>query len=324
MQERVHKFSSSIKFKSKYHLQLAVEFISTFILIQVVFLSEISVGGYSIKHGTSKTFANLAPMAVGFTVAPLIYTFGYLSGAHMNAAATFGFFLVKEISFEHAIGYAISQIAAAISSTSVAMFVSGVCDVDQAAPQISFDVHAERGMLRSFLSEGIYTFAMMTVVFHVGISIQKVNDFFGFAVALVVMSNIYAVGSVTGGCMNPSAATGLILMKCLCGATCTPMLNLWIYWAAPCLGSFGAALLFKMVHPKAVHLEKKVTAVQLPPSTPAVSSNINHDNYNYSNPNTPNFLHEATSNSIQHDGFRGATGNDNVIHVNSSQLAMPK
>lgn len=229
---------------SMYQLQYFVEGTAAFIFVLTIFLAEANIGNI-ITSGELK-FANLAPVSIGFTLAVLIFTFGYISGAHVNPAVTLGVFLCNMIKFEAAVGYVIAQCSGGIMGALFGVFLMGK-NPKQAAPEVA--IGGAESILRAMLSEGIYTFALVTVVLHVACSMQKNNHYYGFAIGMCVMCSAYAVGGFTGGAFNPAVATGLIVSKCLCG-WCGPMLNLWLYWAAPAAGGAGAALLFKMVHPK--------------------------------------------------------------------------
>ena len=229
---------------SPYQLQYFVEGTAAFIFIFTIFLAESNMGNTSTEG--DERIGNLAPIAIGLTLAVLIFTFGYISGAHVNPAVTLGVFLVNMIKFENAIGYVIAQCSGGFLGAIFGVFLLGKHS-DQPAPVV--DIGGAETILRAMLSEGIYTFALVTVVLHVACSMQKNNHYYGFAIGMCVMCSAYAVGGFTGGAFNPAVATGLILTKCLSG-WCGPMLNLWIYWAAPAAGAGGAALLFKMVHPK--------------------------------------------------------------------------
>ena len=229
---------------SMYGLQYFVEGTAAFIFILTIFLAEANIGN-TVTSGELQ-IGNLAPVAIGFTLSVLIFTFGYISGAHVNPAVTLGVFLVNMIKFEAAVGYVIAQCTGGFLGAFFGVFLMGK-HANQAAPEV--EIGGAETILRAMLSEGIYTFALVTVVLHVACSMQKNNHYYGFAIGMCVMCSAYAVGGFTGGSFNPAVATGLILTKCLCG-WCGPLLNLWLYWAAPCAGAAGAALLFKMVHPK--------------------------------------------------------------------------
>jgi glycerol uptake facilitator-like aquaporin len=232
------------KLQNLYQLQYFVEGTAAFIFVFTIFIAEHNIGN-AITSGSFQ-IGNLAPVAIGFTLAVLVFTFGYISGAHVNPAVTLGIFLCNMIKFEAAVGYVIAQCTGALVGCLFGVFMLGK-DPKQAAPTVA--IGGAETILRAMLSEGIYTFALVTVVLHVACSMQKNNHYYGFAIGMCVMCSAYAVGGFTGGAFNPAVATGLIIGKCLCG-WCGPMLNLWLYWAAPAAGGAGAALLFKMVHPK--------------------------------------------------------------------------
>jgi glycerol uptake facilitator-like aquaporin len=235
---------------TSYMLQYFVEGTAAFIFVLTIFLAETNAGN---KVTVGDQTGNLAPIAIGFMLSVMVYTFGHISGGHVNPAVTMGVFLSQNISFEKAVGYVIAQCSGGFAGALFGVFLMGP-HADQPAPQV--EIGGASAILRAMLSEGIYTFALVTVVLHVACSMAKNNHYFGFAIGMCVMCSAYSVGGFTGGAFNPAVATGLILAKCVTG-WCGPMLNLWLYWAAPAAAAAGAALLFKMVSPK----EEKPKAV---------------------------------------------------------------
>jgi len=221
-----------------------VEGIGTFVLVMTVFLAT-SMCGTAAINGTTH-LRNLAPIATGFILAVMVFSFGYISGGHFNPAVTMAVLFIKVIRVDQAVYYIIAQVAGALLGAAFGVIMIGpgpgmpAPQVYQGDPQF---------VVRGFIGEAIFTGALVTVVLHVACSRQKENHFYGFAVGMCVMASAYAVGGVSGGSFNPAVATGLQLVKCFSGY-CNPMVNLWLYWAAPAAASVGASLLFKMVHPR--------------------------------------------------------------------------
>jgi len=216
----------------------------TFIFVLTIFLSTMNVGTLTIDYVTR--WRNLAPIAIGFILSVLVFTFGYISGGHFNPAVTLGVMLVNQIRIEMAVAYIIAQCTGAGLGALMGVIMLGKSS-SQPAPQVYNGDAAY--IFRAFLAEAVFTFALVTVVLNVACSVQKNNHYYGFAIGMCVLCATYAVGGISGGSFNPAVATGLQVVKCLCG-WCTPMLMLWLYWGGPAAGAAAAAVMFKMIAPK--------------------------------------------------------------------------
>ena len=227
-----------------FQAKFLVEGIGTFILVFTIALAELQCGATAL-NGTTRT-RNLAPLAIGYMLSTLIFSFAYISGAHFNPAVTVGVLLVRAIRVELAIPYVIAQVAGAVAASIVALVLGG--DISNLpAPQVYKNL--PEYVVRGFVGEAIFTAVLVTVVLHVGCGKQKSMLSYGLAVGMCVMASTYAVGGVSGGSFNPAVATGLQLIKCATG-NCIPLMHLWLYWAAPMCGALGAGILFRMTQPK--------------------------------------------------------------------------
>ena len=226
-----------------FQAKFLIEGIGSFVFVMTVFLAEMSCGSAAI-NGIDKT-RNLAPIAIGFILAVLVFAFGYISGGHFNPAVTLGVMLIHAIRIETAIAYCIAQVAGGILG---AFFGLAIVGVQPGIPAPEVFGGLPEFVVRAFIGEAIFTGALVTVVLHVACSKQKNNHYYGLAIGMCVLAAAYAVGGISGGAFNPMIATSLQVVKCA-AVSCTPLLNLWLYWAAPASGALGASILFKMVHP---------------------------------------------------------------------------
>jgi len=62
----------------------------------------------------------------------------------------------------------------------------------------------------------------------------------------VVVAGAYSSGDVSGGVFNPAVGTGLILVDLF--AQGSAINGIWLYWLAPMLGGFLAALIFHITN----------------------------------------------------------------------------
>src|SRR5208283_2888992 len=98
--------------------RLVAEFIGTFALVfagtGAIVINEVS-GGVITHVGVALTF--------GLIVLAMIYTFGDISGAHLNPAVTLGFWAARRMPARDALLYAGSQLAAAVAASATLRFL---------------------------------------------------------------------------------------------------------------------------------------------------------------------------------------------------------
>lgn len=186
----------------------------------------------------------LAPVAVAFMLCAMIFTFGYISGAHFNPAVSFGAFLNHKLTFRRFIVYIVAQL---IGSFLASLYGVAVAGIDIPVPQGTLSTFAT---WQTFLCELAFSFGMMTVFLHLCYSAgHEQHDFYGFAVPFTLLSAGLCMGGVESSGLNPAVATGTQMVACLSG-TCRPLLWCWIYWLGPILGSILASCLFRCLDVK--------------------------------------------------------------------------
>lgn len=234
-----------------------VEFVGTFLLVLTVTLASANSG-------------ELTPLAAGFMLMAIIFAFGYISGGHFNPAVTFAAYLcdrtpdLPPFPWYNALMYMIAQLAGSGAAGVYMLFIVGF---DFPTPQTAID---PMSIFRGFIAESVYTFVLASVVLHVALSSQRHNEFYGFAIGMAVMSGALCVGTLTGAAFNPAVASGLIVVKCVVGQRCTPMANLWMYWASEATGALVATILFNSV--QAAMLEEKAAAKAAQPAVVTTAS----------------------------------------------------
>lgn len=212
---------------SEFLSQLVAEFVGTFLFVLTIPLASLGVG-------------TLAPIGIGFMLASMCFTFGYISGAHFNPAISFAVFINRKMSLRRTIFYMLAQLAGSFCAS---LYGSAIVGLDIPAPETNTSLI---NIWQALLCEMVYTFALASVVLHVCFSRQRTNDFYGFAIGMTLTSAGFAVGGFTGGAFNPAVATGMQLVACI-GKNCTPLRSFWVYWLAPIGGAFIASLVYQVL-----------------------------------------------------------------------------
>lgn len=237
---------------SAYQAKFLCEGIGSFVFMLTICLAEMNVGTSGI-NGKDHT-RNLSPIAIGFMLCVLVFTFAYISGGHFNPAVTFAVLLIRGIRLEEAVAYWIGQLIGGVVGAGFAVLIQGSTKYFPAPSVLG---NTAENVFTGFIAEMIFSSFLVTVVLHVAYSRQRNQHYYGLAIGMCLLAALYSVGSVTGGSFNPAVATSLQLMRCIVSAYCIPLMHLWLYWAAPAAGAALASLLFKMTHPAPQETEEE-------------------------------------------------------------------
>lgn len=208
--------------------KLIAEFIGTYFLVfagpGAMVIDDIT---QSITHvGVAITF--------GLVVTALIYTFGHISGAHINPAVTIGFWVRGDISPRDGLYYVLTQLLAAVAASYTLLLLFGNVAYLGATIPISSEI-------QSFVLEFILTFVLMIVILGSAVHGKAVKSFAGISIGATVGLMAMFAGPISGASMNPARSLGPALIS---GAT----EHLWLYVVAPVLGAIGASIVYKTLH----------------------------------------------------------------------------
>jgi glycerol uptake facilitator-like aquaporin len=96
--------------------------------------------------------------------------------------------------------------------------------------------------MQAFLAEFIATFFLSFVVWGTAAD-PRAKKVGGLAIGLTIAADIMAIGTLTGGSMNPARSFGPTLVGALTGGK-NLWSHAWLYWLAPAAGSALAALIY--------------------------------------------------------------------------------
>jgi len=195
------------------------ELFGTFALVfagtGAIVINDVTAG--AVTHvGISLTF--------GLIVTAMVYTVGNVSGAHLNPAVTFGFWLAGRFQSGKLLPYVISQCAGAL-------LASGLL-------RLLFPQHPTLGatipagsIAQSFGLEVILSLLLMFVILNVSVGAKETGVMAGVAIGAVVGLEALFAGPITGASMNPARS----LAPAVVSGHLQP---LWIYIFAPVLGTY--------------------------------------------------------------------------------------
>lgn len=203
------------------------ELIGTFALVfcgtGAIVINDVTSG--SVSHvGIAMTF--------GLIVMAMIYTFGSVSGAHINPAVSIAFSLTDRFDKKDLFGYIIAQLIGAF-------LASGIL-------RILFTTHENLGATfpygdwhQTFILEIILTYFLMLVIIFASQN-KAIQQFTGMAVGATVLLEAMFAGPITGASMNPARSIAPAIVS-------GNIAELWIYIAAPIIGAILASLTWKFM-----------------------------------------------------------------------------
>lgn len=135
------------------HRRLVAEFVGTALLLVAIVGSGIAT---SVDGSASSQLFQHA-VVVGAALAALIFTFGPVSGAHLNPSVTFADAVFGGLKRRLALGYAAAQLGGAMVGVAVANAIFGEPPLEVAT--------VERVGIQLFASEALATFGLVVVIF---------------------------------------------------------------------------------------------------------------------------------------------------------------
>jgi aquaporin NIP len=203
------------------------EFIGTFILVfagtGAIVVNQVS-GGVIGHAGVALTF--------GLVVAAMIYTFGDVSGAHLNPAVSIGFAIAGRFPAKDLFGYITAQILGALTASGILKLLFPT------ATTLGMTLPAGDAA-QSFMLEIILTAILMLTILSVSHGAKEKGITAAIAIGSVVGLEAMFAGPICGASMNPARSLGPALVS-------WNFEYIWLYPIATILGAIIAIPLFKI------------------------------------------------------------------------------
>ena len=208
--------------------QYISELLGTFALVfagtGAIIINQVS-GGAITHVGIALTF--------GLVVLAMIYTFGDISGAHLNPAVTLGFWAARRLPARDVAPYIISQVIGAI-------LASGALRLLFPQSQTLGATLPAGSEMQSLVLEIILTFLLMLTILNVSTGAKEKGITAGIAVGAVIALEAMFAGPISGASMNPARSLAPALVS-------GHFEHLWIYLIAPVVGACAAMLACRCV-----------------------------------------------------------------------------
>jgi MIP family channel proteins len=172
------------------------EFVGTFILV--------FIGAAAVASNQGVVTAALAH---GLALLFIVYTYGHVSGAHVNPAVTLGVFIARKISALNMVMYWVAQLIGALVAALLLRVILGAGSplgettgsLTDAAPWMAA------------IFEAVLTFFLVSSVIQTAVY-GKAGNLAGVAIGLTLGASILAGGTYTGASLNPARTLGPALV----------------------------------------------------------------------------------------------------------------
>jgi MIP family channel proteins len=224
---------------------LTAELIGTFTLVFA------GAGAVMVDAKTHQLGHVGVAITFGLVVAAVIWTFGHISGAHINPAVSLSFALSRHFPWSRVASYWVAQAAGALIAAAILRGSLGnIAHVGATLPSGS------QG--QSFLWEVVLSFFLMLVVMAVATDTRAVGEAAAIAIGATVGLDAMFGGPISGASMNPARSLGPALVS-------GDLHALWIYLTAPFLGTALGAVVYQFVRgeetrPAELHPSKEAVA----------------------------------------------------------------
>lgn len=163
----------------------------------------------------------------GLIVMAIVYSFGDVSGAHINPAVTIAFWLSGRFPLKEVGPYIVAQVIGSAAACGLLLYLFPEDTTFLGSTLVSGTV------LQAFVLEVVITFLLMLIIIMVATGSKEVGTLAGIAIGAAVAVLALLAGPITGASMNPARSLGPALVS-------GNLEHIWIYIVAPILGAAAA------------------------------------------------------------------------------------
>jgi len=206
--------------------------------------------GCGINAAASFQFTDAAVLAIAFCFGMMIFvlafTFGHISGAHLNPVVSVTFFLMRKISFMRAAMYVLAQFLGTLVGM---IFLRATTPTEKygtgcfAANFVSEGITAGE----AFLSEVILTAALLLTVCAATDSNKSNQTLVPLAIGLCVTICHLMSLPITGTSLNPTRSFASAALASNVPECQWVWASHWVFWFGPFLGGILGAVLYEYV-----------------------------------------------------------------------------
>ena len=223
-------------------LRVIIEFVGTALLVVVAAGSGV-INKYSGGEPISRTAAVIAP---GALVMALIYTWGPLSGLHINPAVTLAFAGRGVFRTMWVVPYLVAQLSGAFFGALFLQLMFGHVSAGGTYP-----IAKPGGDWKSLVMEIVLTTVLVTVILNTATGYRSIGHNAALAVgATIALLGLFA-SPISGASMNPARSLGPDVVA-------LHFTGWWVYAVGPALGAAIAVVLIGLVRGRPTADERKI------------------------------------------------------------------
>jgi len=219
--------------------RLLSEFFGTFFLVFIGTLAVITVMG-----GAFEVVSLIGGLAFGVGALGAIYSFGHISGAHINPAVTISLAARGKFPWKDVLPYVIAQLLGAIFAALLNASILG----DLATRALLGATYPNKMLSRyvnpdfaALTCEIVITFILVLTILS-ATEKEAPSGFAGLAIGLILCMNVTIASNISGGSLNPARTFGPQVVLLLLGTPfSTAFESAWVYWIGPIVGGLLAA-----------------------------------------------------------------------------------
>jgi len=223
--------------------RLVAEAIGTMLL--VLFGAGSVVSALVMQNGRLD-YAALGIISFSFAVvvALVIYAFGSTSGAHINPAVTIALAAGRRFPWSEVPFYIVAQLVGAFAGGLLIVGGFGRRAVDNGVGLTALGQGVNYG--QGILLEALGTFLLLLTIMALAVDRRAPSGWAGWMIGLAVACEIFVLGPLTGGSVNPARTFGPYLTTSLFGGD-APWRLFGVYIVGPIVGAVLAVVVYDLV-----------------------------------------------------------------------------
>ena len=191
-------------------------------------------------------------LAFGLVIVAMAYSIGRISGCHVNPAVSLACLLDKRMSVKDFIGYVVAQFVGGFLGALLLFAIAKMAGLNLAGNACNGLVGVENkfgNYLGAILMEVVLTCVFVYVILAVT---DGKNEGVGKKAGLVIgltLTLVHLLGiGFTGTSVNPARSFATAFGALIFNGDANPVKVLWVFIAAPLIGSIFAVVIYKLLH----------------------------------------------------------------------------
>ncbi|XP_010717808.1 aquaporin-8 [Meleagris gallopavo] len=176
----------------------------------------------------------------GLSIVPIVVSLENISGAHTNPVVSLAIWLIGGMEHIMLIPYIVAQLCGGILGAALTKAAANSANFDTKFGGAFGIIKTNEQIGPALGNEIILTTFLLLVVCMTAVNVETKSHLAPVCIALTVVINIMAGGTISGPCMNPARAFGPAVIA-------NYWLYHWVYWVGPLIGCLISSILIRFV-----------------------------------------------------------------------------